>query len=806
MRKKNTVSLLIDDEFNEFPNHILDRLPKVQTHYFDEDDTQSPRNSSVNKNNVKQGDVFKQSSILDLRSSETVQRYRCQRIGISLSEYDAVSCGLIRCSMQTNLFAEIKQCLRRELYRMTDVLNALATKNELDVSFIGNDAEWLIVHSQSSKKVGSQDIATSCLPNKILSQREQSTGKQYETPHSNNLYYVKTDNATFVLALPAIAALGSLTPCIYVLREASVLLVPKNLVNEASKAQKKQTLLALSGLCEVSDVNRISISDTSNFDSVNQKRNKDPEEANSKIIVTIERRVPIIGWFMLIIASAAQASSFIASLKLNHLTPGNIRNTAPLILAQLFWRPMAATLIGIIIFVIPTQTFFKSIKTTLEFKIIPIAAYVSIFLLWSSIAMKKIARAQLNSGQVVYLWPCLTPICLLLFQDLFSLKRDNPPTTAKDIETQDQKQSKKRKEIIGALFALSGAFFFAYDPPDTHHLVPIQSSLSNNKTLYIFGMNMKKVVGYLFIALALCARCCSTLCKKLARNVMSGIEIYLLTQFGEAFISFLLLFFFDTGFDYHDNVVLKEYFQDAGGNLAFSFNYFFGAFGFLLFRRDRIAVYMYTSLICDTLGALYASIALRYVYPIMILMTVAFRPICLVFELWMLHYIQKPPITFYFAALCIVIGILFIVHTNIQPTVQKRTISSFSILKDIKQENVNIEENDGDNNDISFLSSTEAESSIPHVKQKGSIISSVSPNLHSMPSSLSSPLVHDLYAIQQVLHIPRPSSICNNYYSTSSSNGLVRKKMFSSIIQPSSISSLLFRKDNRENYEGRRLL
>ena len=426
-------------------------------------------------------------------------KFWCERVGRRVDDHDAFDAGLLRVKDRSLFDALDKLASRKKYFALCDALDILARRSQLRAIF-ARDRPWLAVETEQQVhhvkvRLNSPSFDPTTLPFEVVKpsadhdlvtideeeeEEEVTTSREYEAVAANDAALVTKlqnlsaprgfveDNDALVVAV--------------VENDAAYALIPKDVAEECREWTATHPYDEFLGRNDPSDIATISLN----------------VQNATTLQVDVERRVPAIGWFILIIATAAQASGALAFAKLDKEKPDQ--------LTVLCWRSLAAVLGALPLLALHHPQYReRPLENLTPQRRNWAALLLGVGCLWLSNATYSLALALSTSPSNVVLATSLTPLFIILARllGLYGI----PPSFS---------------EIMGTFIGLVGCFICAWQPP-----------------------NDEEQVGVLMLCL-LCvvAQGGYSITAKEARCDYGAVDLHIMLQFGSFIISCVVLFLY----------------------------------------------------------------------------------------------------------------------------------------------------------------------------------------------------------------------------------------------------------------------
>eukprot|EP00633_Aureoumbra_lagunensis_P003744 CAMPEP_0197302434 /NCGR_PEP_ID=MMETSP0890-20130614/51044_1 /TAXON_ID=44058 ORGANISM="Aureoumbra lagunensis, Strain CCMP1510" /NCGR_SAMPLE_ID=MMETSP0890 /ASSEMBLY_ACC=CAM_ASM_000533 /LENGTH=567 /DNA_ID=CAMNT_0042782033 /DNA_START=910 /DNA_END=2613 /DNA_ORIENTATION=- len=375
-------------------------------------------------------------------------------------------------------------------------------------------------------------------------------------------------------------------------RDESNALLPPVCVRGSSKLL--EALLRATGVDDVSDVSRLALT----------------HDEQQHVELVVERRVPLLGWIVLVLATFAQASSGLVGELVEQGDDSKGRRIRIIRhqLALIFWRPFAATLLAIPLGIL--RRLRKAYRNRLRAKrLLPekkkirinyLLSKEKLFILltialvgfWASNALYQIAFLFASNASDVVLLSNATPLVIVIMKAAGCGNGSGPLLST---------------ELIGTVLGSFGALLCAkFSPPDA-----LKHPVDPNEPRW---MHASQCVAIVATILCVVAKAGANVAAKDGIRQFSPLDLHVMTQVAGALISFILILFFAIG--NHASYITGEY----------------GAFGLFAPTANRLPAYIYSALVVDTLGTLGYLLALKFVDPLLVAVAALFQPACALLE------------------------------------------------------------------------------------------------------------------------------------------------------------------------------
>lgn len=527
----------------------------------------------------------------------------CERVGRRIEEHDAFDAGLARLGGPHILEALAKLAKRGRYFALCDALDIVARKHGLRAVFT-EGRPWVAIETEEQYETTRVLLASPTFRDKIPIE----------------VRYKKKPSATSLLDLaakseqtvaPAAAAVADeesavTATCEYLTLSTNgaggtatfpeedgvsgsallvkdgdtlVVLVPveeRIAADDDESDSYGQMLLATTGLRDANDIESVALVDEP---AMTAQQTKTEPQFN----VVVERRVPLVGWVVLVGATAFQASSAL-------VFSSNGKDDGPDELLVAGWRPISAAICVLPLVVarrVVTRTAVSQDKPPdVPWSSIAIPFVLGVLTFWLSNTTYQVAFTVAASPNNVLLLAALTP--LFVVNARFLRLYGAVPTI---------------NEVVGMAVGLLGALVCGIAAPAAP-----QEGPSHPKPLLAAALSIISVICH----------ACYSITTKLCRQKFSAPDLHLLLQLGSAAISLTLL------------ALSAAQKGRAELRTVFSFDPKGGLFG--VFVPSNLATYLYCGLVVDTFGTMGFVVALMYFDPLLTSIATLFEPLCAAIE------------------------------------------------------------------------------------------------------------------------------------------------------------------------------
>jgi len=532
------------------------------------------------------------------------------------------------------------EACRKKRATLADALDNLARADSLQAIYADGD-NWLRLNENAASPSSYQD-ATSKL------------AKLFQ-PHINNDAQ-DTQNARFALSAMTISSDRYTDSTLLELRppaQQSVLIPSLSkfgqsfavhiqdgalaLVSEheAQAAEAVATPTLITAICGTADLSHIS--------------HLGIRYSNEHWELLVFRRVPFLGWLVLILSLCAVSSGFPAGAIVDKRTPLSDLYATPHLFALLFWRSTAATLMALPLCFYRSQRakrirrqyqrdlYDQNLKTTpndITFVFLlnlfqQPALWLTVSAAWLGGTASMFSYRFLKGSDVYLIWN-LVPIVVLLFR--WSGIMDGTPV--------------QPLEVLAAALALFGATCMAVNAPASAILLQARNPLIGIFLAFVgvFGRAANGVSASRLVAV------------ENNGKITAPLTVHLITQMSCSLMWLICLVTFDSeghfvGFD----------------RSHLGFDRLFGALAFLLPSFDRLPCYLYLSIVADTLGTLGSLVALRHLDPLIVSVATLFTPSISVLSMASLGFAPCPGIGYFLGVLILLISSYLLVALAAKP-------------------------------------------------------------------------------------------------------------------------------------------
>lgn len=481
----------------------------------------------------------------------------CDRVGRRVDDHDAFDAGLARLDGPRVLDALERLQRRGGYFALCDALDVVARKGKLRAVFTEN-RPWVAIETDEQLEYTRVSLASPHFGAQVPIEvhYKETTPRRFAIVDDSSRFPTtvefqanKCDDAVLVKVDPNDSEF--------------VCLVPEE---ETPPDRPYANLLASTGIEDADDISRLGIRSTQDRRGVHLE-------------VKVERQVPFVGWLVLVVATALQASNF--------LVYDAVKPPAQQLCVAL-WRSLAASAFAIPL-VLARRIFVRA--SSADATPPPsVAGYAALALtvlgFWISASTYQMAFLFAASDNDVILLTSLAPIFVILARQL-RVYGDLPTTN----------------ELFGTAIGLFGATLCAVFAPSTSSRPP--------------NPNANTFLALFFSLVCVFMHASYSVTTKICRRYFSAPDIHIFMQLGAAFISLLVVCIVDAR-------------EGRPMRRLFSVDPDFGAFG--LFSPKRLGAFVWCGLGVDTFGTFGYVVAVQYVDPLVTTVATLFQPLCAVFQ------------------------------------------------------------------------------------------------------------------------------------------------------------------------------